>query len=59
MSTQPDQDEPAAEQIEPCRVSKPGETPALPGSQYAAQAFRDGSEDDYSDRMRQRYGGEW
>ena len=30
-----------------------------PGTQHAQAAFRAGREDDYSDRMRSRYGGEW
>jgi hypothetical protein len=30
-----------------------------PGTQHARAAFRAGREDDYSDRMRSRYGGEW
>jgi hypothetical protein len=30
-----------------------------PGSHHAAAAFRAGREDDYSDRMRSKYGGEW
>jgi len=30
-----------------------------PGSQHANAAFKAGREDEYSDRMRQRYGGEW
>ena len=30
-----------------------------PGSHHAAAAFREGREDEYIDRMRSKYGGEW
>ena len=30
-----------------------------PGSHHAAVAFRAGREDEYADRMRSKYGGEW
>ena len=30
-----------------------------PGSHHAAAAFRAGRDDDYADRMRSKYGGEW
>jgi hypothetical protein len=30
-----------------------------PGNQHARAAFRAGREDEYIDRMRSRYGGEW
>lgn len=30
-----------------------------PGSQHANAAFKAGREDEYSNRMKQRYGGEW
>ena len=30
-----------------------------PGSQHAAAAFKAGEEDEYSNRMNYRYGGEW
>lgn len=30
-----------------------------PGSQHASAAFKVGREDEYSNRMKQRYGGEW
>jgi len=30
-----------------------------PGTQHARAAFRAGREDDYSDRMKSRYGSEW
>jgi hypothetical protein len=45
--------------IEPCRVPTPCTTPILPGSQHAAAAFKQGSEDEYSNRMKAKYGGEW
>ena len=45
--------------IEPCRVPTPCTTPILPGSQHAAAAFKEGSEDEYSNRMKAKYGGEW
>jgi len=30
-----------------------------PGSHHASAAFRAGREDEYADRMRSKYGGEW
>jgi len=30
-----------------------------PGNEYARKAYELGREDEYSDRMRARYGGEW
>lgn len=30
-----------------------------PGSQHARAAFKAGREDEYSNRMKQKYGGEW
>lgn len=30
-----------------------------PGSYYARQAYKAGREEEYIDRMRSRYGGEW
>lgn len=30
-----------------------------PGSHHAAAAFKAGREDEYSNRMKQKYGGEW
>lgn len=30
-----------------------------PGNYYARQAMKDGNEDEYIDRMKARYGGEW
>ena len=30
-----------------------------PGNQHAAAAFKQGREDEYSDRMRSKFGGEW
>jgi len=34
-------------------------TPIKPGYVWARAAYRSGSEDEYSDRMKSRYGGEW
>jgi hypothetical protein len=45
--------------VEPCRPVKECTTPIKPGSANAAAAYRDGSEDEYSNRMSARYGGEW
>lgn len=45
--------------IQPCRAPTPCTTPILPGSQHAAAAFKEGSEDEYSNRMKAKYGGEW
>jgi hypothetical protein len=45
--------------IEPCRVPTPCTTPILPGSQHAAAATKQGSEDEYANRMKAKYGGEW
>jgi len=45
--------------IEPCQVPPPCTTPILPGSQHAAAATKEGSEDEYSNRMKAKYGGEW
>lgn len=33
--------------------------PVRPGSWYARQAFKEGCEDEYSNMMKARYGGEW
>ena len=47
--------------IEPCRI--PTECRAdiviAPGNQHAQAATKEGREDEYIDRMRGRYGGEW
>lgn len=45
--------------MQPCRVPTPCTTPILPGSQHALAAFKEGSEDEYSNRMKAKYGGEW
>ena len=45
--------------VEPCRPVKECTTPIKPGSANAAAAYREGSEDEYSNRMAARYGGEW
>lgn len=45
--------------IEPCRVPTPCTVPILPGSQHAAAATEEGSEDEYANRMKAKYGGEW
>ena len=41
-------------------LEEPAKPPLVikPGKQHAAAAFRAGREDEYSDRMRSRYGGE-
>jgi hypothetical protein len=45
--------------VEPCRVPTPCTVPIKPGSQHAQAAFKAGCDDEHSDRMRSRYGGEW
>ena len=45
--------------LEPCRPTEPLTTPALPGDYYAGQAYKHGCEDEYINRMKARYGGEW
>ena len=55
-----DHDEPkaeAAEQAEPPPSLDP--TPIRPGAYYARLAYKRGCEDEYSNRMAERYGGEW
>jgi len=42
---------------EPCRIPTPLTVPATPGN--AAAARREGCEDEWIDRMNNRYGGEW
>ena len=34
-------------------------TPIKPGNYYARLAYEAGCEDEYSNRMKARYGGEW
>lgn len=38
---------------------KPQPTPIKPGNYYARLAWANGDEDEYSNRMKARYGGEW
>jgi hypothetical protein len=47
--------------IEPCRIPPEGRTDMgiKPGNQHAQEAFKEGREDEYIDRMQGRYGGEW
>ena len=42
-------------------LEEPARPPLVikPGNQHARAAFRAGREDEYSDRMKSRYGGEW
>jgi hypothetical protein len=59
----------AEDQAEPLMVEtdlgkvleEPARPPLVikPGNQHAAAAFKAGREDEYIDRMRSRYGGEW
>ena len=62
--TKPDQSQdhgiqPAAtEQIEAAADAQPGIS-VRPGTHYAEAAFKAGREDEYIDRMKSRYGGEW
>ena len=53
------EDDNMASICEPCRVPPECRTPIKPGSHFAAAAYRDGSEDEYANRMKARYGGEW
>jgi hypothetical protein len=45
--------------VEPCRPTEPLTTPALPGNYYAGQAYKHGCEDEYANKMKARFGGEW
>jgi len=47
--------------LEPCRIPPECKTPivVLPGSQHAAAAYKAGKEDEHTDAMNGRYGGEW
>ena len=45
--------------VEPCRVPTPCTVPIKPGAQNTSQAAKQGSDDEYSNRMAQLYGGEW
>jgi hypothetical protein len=42
-------------------LDEPARAPLVikPGRMNASRAFRAGREDEYSDRMRSKYGGEW
>jgi hypothetical protein len=47
--------------LEPCRIPPECriDLTIKPGSQHAQAAFKEGREDEYIDRMRGRFGGEW
>jgi hypothetical protein len=47
--------------LEPCRIPPECRTDIViaPGNQHAQAAFKAGKEDEYIDRMKGRYGGEW
>jgi hypothetical protein len=47
--------------LEPCRVTSEGRADIViaPGNQHAQAATKEGREDEYIDRMKSRYGGEW
>ena len=47
--------------LEPCRITPEGSGDIViaPGNQHAQGAFKEGREDEYIDRMKGRYGGEW
>ena len=47
--------------LEPCRMTPEGRGDIViaPGNQHAQAAFKEGREDEYIDRMKSRYGGEW
>ena len=46
-------------EIEARRGPRPDPVVIQPGSQHAAAAFKAGCEDEYSNRMNYRFGGEW
>jgi hypothetical protein len=50
-----------AEQLppEPKPAQLPNPTPILPGSHHAAAAYKAGCDDEYSNRMAHKYGGDW
>lgn len=55
-----DQAEPAPQVVEPKAAEPPAvTTPIKPGNYYARLAYEAGCEDEYSNRMKARYGGEW
>jgi hypothetical protein len=57
-----DQAEPLMVETDLGKVLKEPARPPLvikPGRMNASRAFRTGREDEYSDRMRSRFGGEW
>lgn len=47
--------------LEPCRIPPEcmSDIVIAPGNQHAQAAFKEGREDEYIDRMRGRFGGEW
>ena len=47
--------------LEPCRIPPECRSDIViaPGNQHAQAAFKEGREDEYIDRMKSRYGGEW
>jgi hypothetical protein len=47
--------------LEPCRIPPECRSDIVvkPGNQHAQAAFKAGREDEYIDRMKSRYGGEW
>jgi hypothetical protein len=47
--------------LEPCRITPEGRGDIVikPGNQHAQAAFKAGREDEYIDRMRSKFGGEW
>jgi len=47
--------------LEPCRITPEGSGDIViaPGNQHSQAAFKEGREDEYIDRMRGRFGGEW
>lgn len=44
---------------EPVAEARPCPAPVRPGSHNAAAAYRMGCEDEWADRMKNKYGGEW
>ena len=58
---QEEQDRLSIVPLEPCRIPPECRSDIVikPGNQHAQAAFKEGREDEYIDRMKSRYGGEW
>ena len=58
---QEEQDRLSLVPLEPCRIPPECRSDIViaPGNQHASAAFKVGREDEYIDRMKSSYGGEW